>query len=146
MQLSSAIVDLYLLSDWPFDMQIWTLLARSQCRVSLHDAQVTIKTHGPLVCLAFYCAIISPIYVSCCLLSCDDWLACSSYEHSEMSYNESGGARWHPCLLADNTEDGNVLLHRHHNQKSFRYMKLKIVGRISDPGLLQLFENFFWRL
>ena len=47
MQFSSAIVDFYLFSDGSVDMQIWTLLSRSQCRVS--DTEVTVKACGPLV-------------------------------------------------------------------------------------------------
>ena len=47
MQFSSAIVDFYLFSDGSVDMQIWTLLSRSQCRVS--DTEVTVKAWGPLV-------------------------------------------------------------------------------------------------
>ena len=46
MQFSSAIVNFYLFYDGSFDMQIWTLLTRSQCRVS--DIQVIVKVCGPL--------------------------------------------------------------------------------------------------
>ena len=45
--LSYATVDFYLFYDGAAYMQIWTLLTRSQSRVS--DTQVTIKTLGPLV-------------------------------------------------------------------------------------------------
>ena len=46
MQFSSAIVNFYLFYDGSFDMQIWTLLTRSQCRIS--DIQVIVKVCGPL--------------------------------------------------------------------------------------------------
>ena len=47
MLLSYASVDFYLFYDGAFDMQIWALLTRSQCRIS--DTRVTVKAHGPLV-------------------------------------------------------------------------------------------------
>ena len=53
--ISSAIVELYLFSDGPVDIQIGALLT-SHCGVS--DIQVTIKAHGPLVyyhcCICFF--------------------------------------------------------------------------------------------
>ena len=51
---------------WAVDMQVWSLLTRSQCRVS--DTQVTVKAHGPLVLLGY----TKDIHVACCFifLSC----------------------------------------------------------------------------
>ena len=43
----SAIVEFHLFYDGPLDMQIWSLLSRSQCRNSV--TQVTDKAHGSLV-------------------------------------------------------------------------------------------------
>ena len=55
LMISSAIVELYLFSDGPVDIQIGALLTR-HCGVS--DIQVTIKAHGPLVyyhcCICFF--------------------------------------------------------------------------------------------
>ena len=47
MLLSDTIVDFHLFYDGAVDIQICTLLTRSQCKVS--DTQVTVKAHGPLV-------------------------------------------------------------------------------------------------
>ena len=47
MLLSYTIVDFHLIYDWAVDIQIWTPLTRSQCKVS--DTQVTVKACGPLV-------------------------------------------------------------------------------------------------
>ena len=44
LKLSSAIVIINLFYDGYFDLNIWALLRRSQCRVS--DTQVTVKAHG----------------------------------------------------------------------------------------------------
>ena len=50
--LSYAIVEFYLLYDGAVDMQIRSLLTRSQCRVA--DTQVTVKACGPLVIFIYW--------------------------------------------------------------------------------------------
>ena len=62
MLLSYALVDFYSFYDGAADMQIWTLLTRSQCRVA--DIQVTVKALGPVVFIAIHVELILQFFVS----------------------------------------------------------------------------------
>ena len=44
---SYTIVDFYLFNNGAVDMQIWSLLRRSQCKIS--DTKVTIEALGPFI-------------------------------------------------------------------------------------------------